>query len=146
MCMNYCNGVKLGLCDYVSPLSGLGGAVEEQGCGLEIMRVCFILHACSFSFTESTHTHTRAHPTTQTPIRRRTHFRHVHNPLTVRWTASWKMIQIGERMGRKEEKEGRKKQKASVHQLSRPLAFEMESSHSAIKSENAAISLALASQ
>lgn len=37
-------------------------------------------------------------------------------------------------------------QKASVHQLSRPLAFEMESSHSAIKSQNAAISLALASQ
>lgn len=61
MCMNYCNGVKLGLCDYAYPLSGLGGAVEEQGCGLEIMRECFILHACSFSHRTHTYEPTQQH-------------------------------------------------------------------------------------
>lgn len=81
MCMNYCNGVKLGLCDYAYPLPGLGGAVEEQGCGLEIMRERFILHARSFSLTESTHTSPPKKPDSKnTSVQTHTFFEHAHRP------------------------------------------------------------------
>lgn len=79
--MNYCNGVKLGLCDYAYPLPGLGGAGEEQGCGLEIMRECFILNALARSLTESTHTSPPKKPDTKKiPARKHTFFGHEHQP------------------------------------------------------------------